>query len=1054
MSIVGEALAPEINGQIKIRQEKYGLQTRTNEDLLYYNTKTAFVKLISSVDITSAYQPTSPELKTILSQIQGSQLAKDFVLFNGVSEANTDPGKSFKSKLRSGVAKDNSILSNKAYGLGGTEYGLNPMPGILNASIKTENRGSLKTGTVKIKAYNKTQFEIIDILYLRLGYSILLEWGNTVYFKNDGSFINGNPHSLQNIFLLGKLDTQGILKAIAQLRLDSNGNYDALYGKVVNFNWELLDDGTYDITLIVRSIGDVIESLKLNTLTSGLNELEFSGQSWFDDLKILPPNAIMKMMSGLRQIIIDFQPFLRTQPNNTRRVTKDSAPQFNPNSRPAAFLPGAGTLKFAGYGCYTFSGGDITGDKDEDDRVNFINQVYKNVDTIEDNYYIRLGFLLKFIEKRVLPKYSGKTPLLNFDTDPETNLCYLIKGGNSLNPDICLLSQKIIYPSTGNEYNYAAGAETYIATKNDVKLGKIMNIYLNQRYVIQCLKECLNPANQNTLFVDFINMLLKGVTGAMGGYNQFEFVIEEETNTGYILDQFSLPERNGILQSLNRRPGTQNTIIQLYGYNKNSTIYKGSIVRHFGMKTSITPELATIITIGAQAAGTAANTDATGISKLNQGFKDRIKPTVTDATVSTTQNTTTADRLKELDNQYPDVWKTYNSYNTNLGVKTGETDKKPLALFFYVNSDQVPYTAEAGQQAAANLAQYSLAKSAIENDSASGTLGFIPVSVDLTLDGISGIKIYNTLSVDTRYLPSNYPRTMDFIITGITHNIINNDWNTVMSTVMVPNPKNVEIDIPSTGGSPNSSPGGGSAPQGGGSTDESTWPKTITSGYPLNPDGHDVSKTYPKTQIVIHYTAGSQKNDNAKYEVGFLNKRHQRSANSSQGIDEPPLGLSYHYIITSTGHVEQLLPDTARAFHASSANSNSIGISLENYGYCKDADNSSYGKMGSTQTRGVKMVDADGKEAAYRGYEYAQEVTDAQITALTNLLKTIKANNKGIPSYSWQGKPTFDRLFPDKSTTTYSSGVPGIYTHCSITTSKKDCLPTPKMINFFKTLKL
>jgi hypothetical protein len=41
------------------------------------------------------------------------------------------------------------------------------MPGILSANIKTETRGSLKTATVNIKAWNRTQFDIIDVLYLR-----------------------------------------------------------------------------------------------------------------------------------------------------------------------------------------------------------------------------------------------------------------------------------------------------------------------------------------------------------------------------------------------------------------------------------------------------------------------------------------------------------------------------------------------------------------------------------------------------------------------------------------------------------------------------------------------------------------------------------------------------------------------------------------------------------------------------------------------------------------------------------------------------------------------
>jgi hypothetical protein len=54
------------------------------------------------------------------------------------------------------------------------------------------------------------------------------------------------------------------------------------------------------------------------------------------------------------------------------------------------------------------------------------------------------------------------------------------------------------------------------------------------------------------------------------------------------------------------------------------------------------------------------------------------------------------------------------------------------------------------------------------------------------MDGISGIKIYNALRVDTSYLPSNYPTSMDFLITGITDRIESNVWTKDISTVMVP----------------------------------------------------------------------------------------------------------------------------------------------------------------------------------------------------------------------------------------------------------------------------
>ena len=51
MNIVGEGLSREIANQVKKRQEIYGSINRTTEEILYLNSRTSFVKAISSVDI-------------------------------------------------------------------------------------------------------------------------------------------------------------------------------------------------------------------------------------------------------------------------------------------------------------------------------------------------------------------------------------------------------------------------------------------------------------------------------------------------------------------------------------------------------------------------------------------------------------------------------------------------------------------------------------------------------------------------------------------------------------------------------------------------------------------------------------------------------------------------------------------------------------------------------------------------------------------------------------------------------------------------------------------
>ena len=192
-NIVGEGFDPYVIKQIKTRQEILGVPDRNYEQLVWENAKTSFVKLVSSANVTDITK----------FGINGSTLAEKYVLFNGITDESPREG-TLEVYQRSGI-DINPVATNKgAYGLGGTDFGIQAMPGIISANIKTEARGSLKTGTIQIKASNKGQFDIISTLYLRLGYMMLLEWGNTSYFTNMGNYITDNITSLADSFLSKK----------------------------------------------------------------------------------------------------------------------------------------------------------------------------------------------------------------------------------------------------------------------------------------------------------------------------------------------------------------------------------------------------------------------------------------------------------------------------------------------------------------------------------------------------------------------------------------------------------------------------------------------------------------------------------------------------------------------------------------------------------------------------------------------------------------------------------------------------------------------------------
>ena len=84
-----------------------------------------------------------------------------------------------------------------------------------------------------------------------------------------------------------------------------------------------------------------------------------------------------------------------------------------------------------------------------------------------------------------------------------------------------------------------------------------------------------------------------------------------------------------------------------------------------------------------------------------------------------------------------------------------------------------------------NTTQVENALSPINSKGLSNFTGFIPFNLGLTIDGLSGIKINQKFTVDTDFLPTNYPSTVDFLIKNISHEISNNKWYTKLESYCI-----------------------------------------------------------------------------------------------------------------------------------------------------------------------------------------------------------------------------------------------------------------------------
>jgi hypothetical protein len=266
MAILGESFKPWVIKQINVRQDKLSARNKDTDLLKYLTSRTSFLRLTSGVDVSedllTYYKDYLPE--GFVTNVKGNELARQYVL---EAARFRPPGNTINDPLQftSGVGYNNTNRSSYGF-LSDPNYGLVPPPGITTANIKSLNRGTIREATIQIVCHNLYQLIIINILFLKLKYSLLLEWGHTVYYDNNGEL--KQDYDIPNLspsFLDGEYDQISLLKTIAIQRQLSNGNYDAFFGLVKNFEWQAEENGSYTITISALSTGDVIESLKINT---------------------------------------------------------------------------------------------------------------------------------------------------------------------------------------------------------------------------------------------------------------------------------------------------------------------------------------------------------------------------------------------------------------------------------------------------------------------------------------------------------------------------------------------------------------------------------------------------------------------------------------------------------------------------------------------------------------------------------------------------------------------------------------------------------------------
>lgn len=248
----------------------------------YALNKQCVIRMTSLVDYVEDVNLDIGDLgSNSFSRLRGAALSQNFILQGGILSdyaRNIVRDDQLKREVRRVDRIRDSfprpgLETNIAYGdfaiggdAGSDGYGIVPMPGITDANIRTKSAyGSLREAKVTFEVHNQRQLEVMEMLYMRPGYMVLLEWGWCPYINNNGKIINSL--SLVEDKSNGKIYTnditqQEVFNHINNLKETQSGNYDGLLAIVKNFGFQAREDGGYQCFTELISMGEVLESLK------------------------------------------------------------------------------------------------------------------------------------------------------------------------------------------------------------------------------------------------------------------------------------------------------------------------------------------------------------------------------------------------------------------------------------------------------------------------------------------------------------------------------------------------------------------------------------------------------------------------------------------------------------------------------------------------------------------------------------------------------------------------------------------------------------------------
>ena len=423
---------------------------------------------------------------------------------------------------------------------------------------------------------------------------------------------------------------------------------------------------------------------------------------------------------------------------------------------------------------------------------------------IDINYpvYIKFGLLLLALNHMctIYDSSEGKkvdqneqTPLVYIDFNPETNFCLseplqmstdplkmiipfrgtnteysklfdpkLIDNGKIKAPSGSTETKELFKPQTQDFISSQLPEFRGVNLEKDGYSGKIMNILLSTDYLLSlCKNFANNDQNQSVKLRPFLQQIVDDINKYLGGINLLRLAYDDKSNCLYIVDDQIQPTK---LDEMIVPIVTVKSEIPVYG--------KYSIAKSLEIKTDMSSKLSNMLAISANSdIKSDSSKDATPFGHYNENYTDRFIPQVLSINTSDTSKKNQVQRPVVNDSEIAAA-SAFNEFvkctlNTGLILDTNTS----AATNYYIDRMNKRKGENPGTESSA----------------------MIPISVNFSTDGISGLAMGHAFLLPDNILPKSYQRKVGvnsdsiigFVVTGLNHSLQNNSWITEVKANML-----------------------------------------------------------------------------------------------------------------------------------------------------------------------------------------------------------------------------------------------------------------------------